>query len=220
MLKDENIPIQDCGEPLVELKPDEFVLQPIYFEQGIAQSDIVKLRRSVVEKLRKAQHALQDIEGWKIKIWDGFRLQKTQQRIYDDYYKKVKKENPTWSDGQINAEVIKFVSPANTNPNAPAPHNTGGAVDLTLVDKNGNEIEMGTDYDDFTEKARTNYYATTGANHELAQTFHRNRLLLKNILEATGLSNDPLEWWHFSYGDQEWAERTNYQHAIYGSAEA
>lgn len=74
-------------------------------------------------------------------------------------------------------------------------HNLGVAVDLTLVDRaSGEELEMGTAYDTFTEAAHT-----ANARGEAAG----NRQRLVQAMTRAGFVNYPREWWHFSYGAAE-----------------
>jgi D-alanyl-D-alanine dipeptidase len=69
-------------------------------------------------------------------------------------------------------------------------HNRGMAVDCTLLDASGQEIDMGTPYDDFSERA----WATST---DLTVTVHANRMLLQSIMSEAGFDVLPTEWWHF-----------------------
>jgi D-alanyl-D-alanine dipeptidase len=71
-------------------------------------------------------------------------------------------------------------------------HNRGAAVDLTLVDKSGKELDMGTEFDFFGEKAHHAY--TQFPKQVLA-----NRELLKTGMRLAGFSEIKTEWWHYSY---------------------
>jgi zinc D-Ala-D-Ala dipeptidase len=76
------------------------------------------------------------------------------------------------------------------NPKVGSRHNRGAAVDLTLIDLSGKELEMPTKFDDFSKKAHANY---AGAS----KTAIRNRKLLKSVMEKQGFSGIATEWWHF-----------------------
>ncbi len=78
------------------------------------------------------------------------------------------------------------------NPKKGSVHNRGGAVDLTLVDSEGNELDMGTAYDYFGEEAYHTYF-----NHPVETI--KNRTLLKTIMEENGFKSIRTEWWHYSY---------------------
>ena len=72
-------------------------------------------------------------------------------------------------------------------------HQSGGAVDLTLCDREGRPIDMGTGYMEHNDSTAT--YS----------------------MEETGFVNYPSEWWHFAYGDRMWASYKHKRHAIYGN---
>ena len=74
-------------------------------------------------------------------------------------------------------------------------HNRGAAVDVTLVDNNGQELEMGTGFDDFSPRAHLDAAGLTDA----AQ---KNRKLLRDVMERHGFKPLRTEWWH--YDDADW----------------
>ncbi len=70
-------------------------------------------------------------------------------------------------------------------------HNTGSAVDLTLVRADGGRpLEMGTGYDDLSSRAHTR----NASGRAL-----RNRLLLARAMERFGFVPYWREWWHFEH---------------------
>ncbi len=77
------------------------------------------------------------------------------------------------------------------NPDKGSIHNKGGAVDITLVDMEGNELDMGTDFDYFGKRA---YHD----NMDLPQEILDNRILLKETMEAHGFWSIRTEWWHYN----------------------
>jgi len=99
---------------------------------------------------------------------------------------------------------------------APPPHNTGGAVDLTIVDGSGAELRMGTVFDEFSDRAHPDYFIQAGKDDPDAQVYHQNRLLLRDAMVEVGFVEYPYEWWHYSYGNQQWAQATKSDTAIYG----
>jgi len=77
------------------------------------------------------------------------------------------------------------------NPVKGSIHNKGGAVDITLVTLDGEELDMGTDFDFFGKKA---YHDTT----DLPKNVLQNRLLLKETMEKFGFWSIRTEWWHYN----------------------
>lgn len=82
-------------------------------------------------------------------------------------------------------------SPYISNPrHGSAPHCRGAAVDLTLADSRGSRLDMGTDFDDFSEAAHHGALTVPPA----AQ---RNRALLLGLMTAAGWDFYRREWWHY-----------------------
>ena len=71
-------------------------------------------------------------------------------------------------------------------------HNRGGAVDITLVDAAGKELEMGTGFDHFGKEAHHTY-------QDLPDQVLKNRILLKKGMERAGFRSIKTEWWHYNY---------------------
>jgi D-alanyl-D-alanine dipeptidase len=74
-------------------------------------------------------------------------------------------------------------------------HNRGTAVDVTLVDSQGNELPMPTHFDDFSARASRD-------NMDLPIQILKNREALENAMKNAGFLPLPTEWWHFD--DNEW----------------
>ena len=132
-------------------------------------------------------------------------------------YKKIIHTRPLLSYEQAQKEVEKFVARPSFDFNRPSPHNTGAAVDLTLVDRNGKELDMGTGFDHFDDPSYTMHYkdAPEGSNEF---KWHMNRMILYSVLRGEGFFNFEDEWWHYSYGDRFWADAFG-EKALYGSGE-
>jgi zinc D-Ala-D-Ala dipeptidase len=76
------------------------------------------------------------------------------------------------------------------DPRQGSPHSRGIAVDLTLLDADGNELDMGTGFDAFTPLSHH-------ANLDVAQAAQRNRFLLLGLMTAAGWDFYGNEWWHY-----------------------
>lgn len=128
-----------------------------------------KLRREAAESLASVQKELR-VHNLGLKIYDGYRPLAIQWKLWQI----VPNED--------------FVA----NPNKGSKHNRGAAVDLTIIDSLGNELEMPTGYDDFTEKASHAYMNLT----ERAKT---NRAFLKDVMTRHGFLPIKSEWWHYDF---------------------
>jgi D-alanyl-D-alanine dipeptidase len=110
--------------------------------------------------------------GYKLKILDAYRPLSVQRLMWE-----------TMPDDN-------FVAP----PTRGSKHNRGCAVDVTLVDSEGKELEMPSPFDDFSEKAWITY--DSALDHQL-----QNRELLAKIMTASGFQRIRTEWWHFNDPD-------------------
>ena len=76
------------------------------------------------------------------------------------------------------------------NPERGSPHSRGVAIDLTLCDAEGNELDMGTAFDAFTPLSHH-------GNTEVSVEAQRNRHLLMGIMTTAGWDFFRNEWWHY-----------------------
>jgi D-alanyl-D-alanine dipeptidase len=108
-------------------------------------------------------------KGYRIKIFDCYRPLDIQKKMWAIV------SNP------------KYVA----NPATGSIHNRGGAVDITLVDLQGSELEMGTSFDFFGKEAAHNY-------KKVSSKVKNNRKLLKSVMSSSGFNPFDSEWWHYN----------------------
>jgi D-alanyl-D-alanine dipeptidase len=203
------IKVTDNKEKLVDLKKEcpgiKFKIASYIGKNGGDKAiiDAQYAREEVARKLIKAQSFLPD--GYKLIIECAYRSPIVQKKSFDAIYKKLIFEYPHWTEKQIAAEMDNRVSPVDI-----APHCGGGAVDLTIIDKLNIPLDMGTELDEFNNKTYTE-------SDLISKKAKENRELLKNSMEKAGFINFPAEWWHWSYGDREWAYYQKNKIAIYGT---
>jgi zinc D-Ala-D-Ala dipeptidase len=130
--------------------------------------------KPVALKLDMVQKELES-KGLGLKIWDGYRPLSAQRKLWailpDERYV--------------------------ANPAQGSKHNRGTVVDVTVVDTNGNELLMPTEFDSFTPKAHRDYI-------DLPEEALVNRQLLHDVMAKYGFIGWPNEWWHFD--DQHWEQ--------------
>lgn len=129
----------------------------------------------LVEPAARALQAAANIlrkKGYRIKIWDGYRPRAIQYTLWE----------------VVSPDQKIYVA----DPHKGSRHNRGCAVDLTLVDSQGNELDMGTAFDDFSPKAHRNYT-------NLPPNIVANRKILEDALTDQGFIGIHHEWWHFDY---------------------
>lgn len=143
----------------------------------------VYLQLEVANKLKLVQDFLDSLKpGYRLKVFDGVRPVQVQKEMWDSL-----DSIPPLNRG-------RFVS----NPSLGSVHNFGAAVDLTIVDTNGNELDMGAGYDDFRKIAFPSLEVQFLQNGELSVSQVNNRKLLRKVMHSQGFRNIPSEWWHFN----------------------
>lgn len=191
--------------PVLDYLHGDVLTQPVYALRGLPGAvSTMYLREDAAKRLKAALEYLP--RNLTFKIFDAWRPLRVQQALYDEYLKKLKDEHPEWNPAKLEEQASLFVARPGTGFDAPA-HNTGGAVDLSLcyVD-NGRLLNMGTGFDDFTEKAWTDYFESDAARREPNyKEIRNNRRMLYGAMTAAGFTNLPSEWWHYDFWDGNWA---------------
>jgi len=89
------------------------------------------------------------------------------------------------------------------NPVVGSIHSFGMAVDISLVDTEGRELDMGTAFDDLTERSHPAFENRFLAEGRLTHDQIANRLLLRKVMTQHGFHGISTEWWHFDHGDRQ-----------------
>ena len=167
------------------------------------------MRREVYERLQKAQKLLP--EGYYIRVWDAWRPFKLQEELYYVYRKQIIEDFNLQglSEEEQNQEISNFVAIPNPKPDRVPTHTTGGALDVTLIDGEGRELNMGTEFDSFSPKAFADYFEKMEvAGNKEWEEIQSNRRILYDAMKGAGFTGISSEWWHFDYGDRLWAQHT------------
>lgn len=191
------VPVYDDGEPLVEL--DESFGTPRRL-----------VRESLARRLLLARDRLP--HGVGLRVVEGYRTIADQRRIVSSYSAQLRSARPGLGADELERLTSRFVAPVGV-----APHVAGAAVDLTLVDGDGRELDLGTPVDATPEQSDGACYFDAA---QVTGQARARRALLAQVLESAGLVNYPTEWWHWSYGDRYWALLTGASGALYGPVAA
>jgi len=213
------IPIFECGEPLVEIPLELFAVEsPHPYEKlGAPYGDRSPyyLRQSVIENLIRAQNYLELLRPkWRIQIFDAYRPIAVQQFMVDySFAQAVRERGLTEAEllpnqrQEIWQAVYEIWAVPSFDEKTPPPHSTGAAVDVTLVDDTGEVVDMGSPIDEMSGRSHPDYYANS--DRPQAEKYHTRRQLLRDVMLKAGFQLNPKEWWHFSFGDQMWAWLNN-----------
>ncbi|MEB5475748.1 M15 family metallopeptidase [Acinetobacter pollinis] len=208
--------INSCNERLVStdiLRSHRILTHSAYFLAGIRGAlPTCYVRASLIEKLIQVGKSLPP--NIYLMILDGWRPVEVQTCLRESFYLKIQEKYKHLSISEQQEILNQFVALPNENPNRPSPHLTGGSVDVTLCDKDGNILDMGTAFDEIHALSFTD--ALEGMQEYQVACKHRR--ILYWAMTSAGFTNLPSEWWHFDYGNQLWAYTTKQQSAHYGIA--
>lgn len=211
----QQIPIVECGEPLVPIPLEIFaVASPHAYEKlGAPYGDRSPffLRQGILDRLYDAQTHLQDHQpGWRIQIFDAYRPIAVQQYMVDYTFNELvtaqglspEELTPTQRQA-FQAQVYQFWALPSLDPATPPPHSTGAAIDVTLIDAENQIVDMGSPIDEISPRSHPDYFANR--RHPDGVEYQTHRQILAEAMRSAGFRQHPNEWWHFSFGDQLWA---------------
>lgn len=134
---------------------------------------VALVRAGVAQRLAVAQEYLRK-KGYGLKIWDAYRPQSAQERLWRETHNRSYVADPKEGRGSM--------------------HIRGAAVDATLVDADGRDVPMPTDFDSFTPAALLEYKGNNS-------TVRGNLKLLQKAMAHGGFYGLRTEWWHFCAPD-------------------
>ncbi|CAN7636351.1 M15 family metallopeptidase [Pseudoduganella sp. LjRoot289] len=166
----------------VELRyatPDNFVGRDLY-----SPHDCAWLHRDAAAALEKAVAWLGEKRpGHKLLVLDALRPQRVQEEL--------------WAALQ-GTDLLGYLA----EPARGSIHSFGMAVDITIVDGQGRELDMGTGFDDLTELSHPALEAAMLARGAISAAQIANRELLRGAMFQAGFAGINSEWWHFDCGDR------------------
>ncbi|WP_245530289.1 M15 family metallopeptidase [Cellulomonas flavigena] len=194
------VPVADCGEPLVVAPVP--LLRPTHTPGAL-------VRAGVARRLAGAAAALPP--GVHLVLAEGWRSPAAQAEIVTRYRATVRAGHADADDHEVERLTSRYVSPV-----AVAPHVAGAAVDVTLVDDAGRELDLGCPLDATPEESEGRCFTDA----PVPPTARVLRTALAEAMAGAGFVNYPTEWWHWSHGDRYWALTTSQRAAVYGPVAA
>ena len=88
------------------------------------------------------------------------------------------------------------------NPERGSIHSFGMALDITILDGAGRELDMGTGFDDMTDRSHPALEPQMLARGEITQAHVANRQMLRDAMFQAGFQGINTEWWHYDCGDR------------------
>ncbi|WOB07948.1 M15 family metallopeptidase [Piscinibacter gummiphilus] len=165
--------------------PRNFVGRDLYGEL-----DCAWLHRLAAEGLGRSVSELTKLApGYRILVLDALRPHRVQVELWE------------FLDG---TGLRQYVA----DPARGSIHSFGMALDVTIIDANGDELDMGSGFDEMDELSHPKLEAEHLASGALTPTQVTNRELLRRVMAAGGFNGVDNEWWHFDMLDRSVVRQT------------
>lgn len=128
------------------------------------------------------------VPGTRLRVLDALRPQRIQEQLYSEFE---------------NTPQAMYLA----HPERGSIHSFGMAVDVTLLDGNGHELDMGSAFDEMTLRSHPDREAEHLAAGVLTPAHLVNRGWLRAAMRHAGFHGIHSEWWHFDFGDRDVVRR-------------
>jgi D-alanyl-D-alanine dipeptidase len=235
------------AEPIVDIASYGIAGQAYYSRPNAVTRDAITgipqalfLRESVAKMLSLinaalSQPAISSFFNGEVELYieDALRPISLQAQLHDVLIPKVlRSQQPEITDEALAKRLQDIIAAPSSDPRQPSPHATGGAFDVTLRYKQvsplfvaGSLLPMGHRDGEMSERINPDYFEYTKVHTEADKLARRNRRAYYAIMTGaafgmqTSFSNNPTEWWHWSWGDQLWAKLSGNGVAYYSFAD-
>lgn len=199
------VSVKPVDEQLVPIsKNSRLDANPVNTDMESFTGKRIFVRQNVLARLERAAQLLAAYDAdLQLQVVYGYRTLSIQQKLFNKFKQSLEAEF-------IGPELLEATHRLIAAPDI-AGHPTGGAVDIQII-KDGAPIEMGTNIWEFTKDSFT-------FSPFVRDEAQQNRQILREVMMKAGFAPFDGEWWHFSYGDKEWAAYYKRPYAIYGQVE-
>lgn len=205
-----DIPTKNLPEKFVDLPSSTNTLEARHLklkDMILLTGDKILVRKSVKNKLIKVAKKIQTINSsWKLLVAYGYRSPEVQTKYFIENAQSILRKLRTVPSPTDLYELIhqQIAVPC------VAGHPTGGAVDVCLTNQSSELINCGSKIYDLNNPKRFAFYPLNIKQAKVARNTLRKSMLAQGFAPYDG------EWWHFSYGDKEWAAYYKKPQALYG----
>jgi D-alanyl-D-alanine dipeptidase len=200
-----DVPVMPIDEPLVAIpQTANLTSRQIGKDMRPITGDRIYLRQTAAERLGAASLTLASYDNsLALEVVYGYRALSIQQKLYDGFAEEL---HDDYSSEALREAVHRLIAVPDV-----AGHPTGGAVDLQIT-QGSQPLDFGTSIWEFVPDSFT-------FSPFVSDKAQQNRQLLRRVMTASGFAPFDGEWWHFCYGDKEWARYYRQPSARYEQTE-
>lgn len=196
-----SVPVAAANEQLVPIRRGcNLSARQIDTDMQAYTGERVFVRRGVLRRLEQASKVLAEQNtNMQLEIVYGYRSLEIQKSLFEKYKAKLESQ---YSGEELLAATHRLIAVPEV-----AGHPAGAAVDIQIT-INGMPLDFGTKIHEFVPD-------TFVFSPFVSKEAWTNRQLLRRVMMQVGFAPFDGEWWHFSYGDKEWAKYYDVQAALY-----
>lgn len=200
-----DVPVVSGDELLVPIKPGRnLTARQIDRDMLAFTGETVYVRSGVLARLKQAAKLLATYDAdMQLEVVYGYRALQIQRQLFEKYKAELAGE---YAGEKLLAAVHRLVAVPEV-----AGHPAGAAVDIQVL-KDGRPLNFGTTVHEFVPDTFT-------FSPFISRAAWANRQLLRHVMMTAGFAPFDGEWWHFSYGDKEWAKYCGKPAACYGQTD-
>lgn len=203
-----SVRFSENNEPMVKANKYDpgIVVKPAMPDMWPVTGDDIYVRNTVAKMLFRVNETLRPA-GFYLIVGYGYRTPDIQEKYWEASKKQVKEKHPDWTEKDIEDEADKYAADPRV-----AGHITGGCVDVSIGPGEDPE-KMGVTLDDITADAdRIKTFGKKLTGQQMS-----NRMVLFQAMTKAGFMPFFGEYWHFMYGDREWAYFSGLDESLYGN---
>jgi zinc D-Ala-D-Ala dipeptidase len=196
-----DMPVQENNDPMVPIIPTaNLAARQLRTEMLPYTGEQVYVRSGVARRLAQAADNLAFTNPrYQLEVVYGYRALEIQNRNFERAKKQFEGE---YVGDELLAATHRLIAVPEV-----AGHPAGAAVDLQII-QDGRPLDFGTKIWEFVPDSYT-------YSPYISKEARLNRELLRTAMMSAGFAPFDGEWWHFSYGDKEWAKHYDRPAAIY-----
>ncbi len=209
---DDVVPFKAGNSPetLVDVRRYDQDIRSEYQKEDMLEitGDVIFVRDTIAQKLALVNKSLLK-RGYALKVVYGYRHPEVQRGYFLKRREQLRIQHPMLTDKELNRLTHNFVAVPSV-----AGHPAAAAVDVTIVNvETDDAVMMGTKIADYSDPLLIQTFDV-----RLSGDIFKRRMILHDAMVAENFAPFYGEWWHFSFGDREWAAFYN-KKALYGAIE-
>ena len=188
---------EEIAKAVVDLSGHGFVIDSLGYKRGLTDDPLLYARLDAIQALVKAKESLPD--GLNIKVVCAWRSWDEQEIAAAQIRAEIVEAHPDWTEKEVDEQQWIIAPPIRLVPSLSS-HRYAGAFDITLVDADRKELDMGVPIGySIGPEAQLLWYQFIEEPNDKERTARMNRMILIKAMTKAGFTPYLEEFWHWEY---------------------